>query len=516
MKREDISKIIDGIDDELIEEVSAQREKEFFESRDKKRRAARIAVKIALPIASCIAVISAIPGITSSLGGIGSFSGISSTKSSVFDKVSAEYQSSYDSVVELKEVRAIAAAEYPVCAEYPDYSEEDKDHSLQESIYDKYNSNRRKSAYDIDKYSGFYSNLISSSLSECDDENRVISPVNLYIAASMLAEVSGGDTRKQILSALDVGSIEELRENAKTLWDTNYIYDRTKKQILSSSLWLNKDIKFKKPALKALAKYYYADSFSGDFGDPDTTRDMQSWLSKRTGGLLDEQISDIKLDESGIMDILTTVYFSAKWQGEFNQKFNECLIFHSPSGNVEAEFMCHFIDCQDYYRGENYGAAYKDFKGGGRMWLILPDEDSTVEEVISKGRLVDTLLTGKQDNVEQVMLNLKLPKFDVSSDIDLSNSFKAMGIENAFDINSADFSAITSQTHACVSKVNHAARVVIDEEGCKAAAFTEIPLVGAAAPVEKRQVDFILDRPFIFIIESDVGQPLFIGVVNNV
>lgn len=510
MKREDISKIIDGIDEELIEEVSSQREKEFFESRDKKRRAARRAVKIALPIAACLALIAAVPGIISSFGGIGSI------KSSVFGKVPAEYQSSYDSVVELKEVRAIAAAEYPECAEYPDYSEEDKDHSLQESIYDKYNSNRRKLAIDIDKYSGFYSKLISSSLSECDKENRVISPVNLYIAASMLAEVSDGETRRQILGALDVDSIEELRENAKTLWDTNYIYDRTKKQILSSSLWLNKDVRFKKPALKALAKYYYTDSFSGDFGDPDTTRDMQSWLSKRTGGLLDEQIGDIKLDESGIMDILTTVYFSAKWQGEFNQKYNERLVFHSPSGDVEAEFMCHFIDDRDYYRGESYGAAYKDFKGGGRMWLILPDEGSTVEEVISKGRLVDTLLTGKQDNVEQVMLNLKLPKFDVSSDIDLSNSFKAMGIENAFDINSADFSAITSQTNACVSKVNHAARVIIDEEGCKAAAFTEILLVGAAAPVEKRQVDFILDRPFIFIIESDVGQPLFIGVVNNV
>ena len=510
MKREDISKIIDGIDEELIEEVSSQREKEFFESRDKKRRAARRAVKIALPIAACLALIAAVPGIISSFGGIGSI------KSSVFGKVPAEYQSSYDSVVELKEVRAIAAAEYPECAEYPDYSEEDKDHSLQESIYDKYNSNRRKLAIDIDKYSGFYSKLISSSLSECDKENRVISPVNLYIAASMLAEVSDGETRRQILGALDVDSIEELRENAKTLWDTNYIYDRTKKQILSSSLWLNKDVRFKKPALKALAKYYYADSFSGDFGDPDTTRDMQSWLSKRTGGLLDEQIGDIKLDESGIMDILTTVYFSAKWQGEFNQKYNERLVFHSPSGDVEAEFMCHFIDDRDYYRGESYGAAYKDFKGGGRMWLILPDEGSTVEEVISKGRLVDTLLAGKQDNVEQVMLNLKLPKFDVSSDIDLSNSFKAMGIENAFDINSADFSAITSQTNACVSKVNHAARVIIDEEGCKAAAFTEILLVGAAAPVEKRQVDFILDRPFIFIIESDVGQPLFIGVVNNV
>ncbi len=466
-------------------------------------------LKIALPIAACVAVIAAIPGIISSFGGI------SSIKSSVFGKIPAEYQSSCDSVVELKEVKAIAAAKYPVCAEYPDYSEEDKDHSFQESIYCKYNSTRIKSANSIDKYSDFYSNLISSALSGCDDENRVISPMNLYIAASMLAEISDGETRKQILGALNVSSIDELRTNAKTLWDTNYIYDRTKKQIPSSSLWLNENVRFKKPALKALAKYYYADSFSGDFGDPDTTRDMQSWLSKRTGGLLDEQIGDIELDESCLMDLLTTVYFSAKWQGGFNQKYNERLVFHSPSGDVEAEFMCHFIDDRDYYRGESYGAAYKAFKGGGRMWLILPDEGSTVEEVISKGNLVDTLLTGKKDNVEQVTLNLKLPKFDVSSDIDLSENFKAMGIENAFDINSADFSAITSQT-AYVSKINHAARVVIDEEGCKAAAFTEIPIVGAAAWQEKKTIDFVLDRPFIFIIESDVGQPLFIGVVNNV
>ena len=63
MKREDISKIVDGIGEELIEEVSAQREREFFESRTKKRRAARRVMKIALPIAACIAVAVAVPGI---------------------------------------------------------------------------------------------------------------------------------------------------------------------------------------------------------------------------------------------------------------------------------------------------------------------------------------------------------------------------------------------------------------------------------------------------------------------
>ena len=511
MKREDISKIVDGIGEELIEEVSAQREREFFESRTKKRRIARRALTIALPIAACIAVAVAVPGIIRAVSGNGN-----STLSAKFGKVPQIYASHYDSTVKLNSVKTLAAAKYPICPESPDYSEPRIDSELQENIYYKYNSNRRSSAKAIDKYSDFYNELISSALTECNDENRVISPVNIYIAASMLAEISDGETQEQILSALDTNSIEELRENAETLWNSNYIYDKTREQILSSSLWLNDDVEFKEPAIKALAEHYYADSFSGDFGDPDLTADMQSWLFKRTGGLLEEQIVDVGLDESSVIEILTAIYFSAKWRDEFYNEFNERLIFHSPTGDVEAEFMCQSDDDKDYYRGESYGAIYKNFEGGGRMWLILPDEGSTVDEVIFQGNLIDSLLDGNKDNAERVMLNLKLPKFDVSSDIDLSESFKAIGIENAFNMGSADFSALTDQTPVYISKINHAARAVIDEEGCKAAAFTVIEAPGAAEPIERRIVDFVLDRPFIFIIESDVGQPLFIGVVNNV
>ena len=60
---------------------------------------------------------------------------------------------------------------------------------------------------------------------------------------------------------------------------------------------------------------------------------------------------------------------------------------------------------------------------------------------------------------------------------------------------------------------NHAARVVIDEEGCTAAAFTVVAPGGSAAPED--EVDFVLDRPFLFCITGDSGLPLFVGIVNN-
>lgn len=510
MKREDISKIVDGIGEELIEEVSAQREREFFESRTKKRRAARRVMKIALPIAACIAVAVAVPGI------IRAVRWNDSVIVTDFGRIPKEYASQYDSAVNLKSVKTLAAAEYPVCAEYPDYSGSAREYESQGRIHMNVNYLRRRAAKDIDVYSSFYNNLISQTLSEEYDSNRVISPVNIYIAASMLAEISGSETQEQILNALDAESIEELRDNAEKLWKTNFIYDRTKQQILSSSLWLNEDIKFKKPALKALAEHYYADSFSGDFSDPDLTADMQKWLSKRTGGLLDEQIGDERLNRDDVMNVLTTVYFSARWVKEFYPGTNTNLIFYSPNGDKEAVFMCE--SQTGYYRGEGFGAVCKGFKesGFGRMWFILPDENVTVGDVLSQENFIDSVLDDKLEKYPSYIVNIKVPKFDVSSEMTLNSSFKAMGIEDAFDMNKADFSALTDFTPTFVGKIEHNARVIIDEEGCKAAAFTVLPGLGAAGVQDMEIIDFILDKPFIFIIETDVGQPLFIGVVNNV
>ena len=65
-----------------------------------------------------------------------------------------------------------------------------------------------------------------------------------------------------------------------------------------------------------------------------------------------------------------------------------------------------------------------------------------------------------------------------------------------------------------LSQAKHAARVSIDEEGCTAAAYTVMAACGAAAPPEE-EIDFVLDRPFLFVITGPSGTPLFTGIVNR-
>ena len=74
---------------------------------------------------------------------------------------------------------------------------------------------------------------------------------------------------------------------------------------------------------------------------------------------------------------------------------------------------------------------------------------------------------------------------------------------------------MTGKKDLFISDVIHKAFVAVDEEGTEAAAATAVimELAGAAQPPDNQ---FIVDRPFIFIIRDTVsGQVLFIGRVLN-
>ena len=110
-------------------------------------------------------------------------------------------------------------------------------------------------------------------------------------------------------------------------------------------------------------------------------------------------------------------------------------------------------------------------------------------------------------------VNLSVPKFDVASTMDLSEGLKNMGATNVFYENVTDFTKLTGDSPIYLTGANQSARVEIDEEGVKAAVYIEIPGAGSAAPPEE-VIDFVLDRPFLFVITNG-SIPLFAGCVNN-
>lgn len=401
----------------------------------------------------------------------------------------------------------LAAAVYPKATKYPG----------ELSInYDSWEAERRarwKSGKLIDSdVNDFCKKTAEEFLS--GDENKAYSPVNVYMALAMLGETTDGESRRQLLDLLGADSIGELREDAKNMWLANYCNDGAVTSILANSIWLNEDVNIKQQTVDVLAENYYASSYRGDTGSPKMTNAVQTWLNQQTNELLSDSVKNVSLDPETIMALYSTVYFRAKWDNQFDKSKNDTKTFHAPKGDIQTEFMNDTETYGWFYGGEDFGAMFLNFKEGGKMWFILPDEDKTTEDVLSSGEYIKMMSNPDEwKNSKMLKIHYSVPKYDISSQIKLSEGLKNLGVTDIFDIEKSDFSPLTDSA-AFISEANHTARVVIDEEGCTAAAFTEMITSGAALPPED-EMDFILDRPFIFVVTSDTQQPLFIGTVNN-
>lgn len=366
-----------------------------------------------------------------------------------------------------------------------------------------------------DNLKGFFEKSIPQFLGDNGTENLVYSPLNVYMALGMLAELTDGNSRAQILDLLGSEDIAALRKQTTALWKANYNDDGATTTVLASSLWLDEDINFVQPTLDTLADTYYASSYRGQMGSDEFNKALQSWLNEQTGGLLEEQAAQIELDAETLMALATTIYFRAKWSSEFSEEMTQEKVFHAPSGDVTCDFM-HQGGSDYYYWGDQFSAIKMRFEGGEDMLFILPDEGVTPEELLNDTQVMEFLLQkGEWENSKHLIVNKAIPKFDVVSRLDLCDGLKALGITDAFDYKISDFSPVTTDfDEIYLSQAKHDARVTIDEEGCTAVAYTVLAADGAGMPPEE-EVDFVLDRPFLFAITGCDDLPLFVGVVNQ-
>lgn len=417
----------------------------------------------------------------------------------------------------------LAAAQYPQMSQYPDESKFTKlngdfDSDGFDQVYDAWRADRQKQLDQPEGYTdvldGYLRTVIPQLLTDGSGENKACSPINIYMALAMLAEITDGESRDQILSLLGSDDLNDLRTEASAVWNANYSNDGAVTSILASSLWLNDKINFKQEAMDALAKYYYTSSFRGEMGSAALDQALQGWINQQTGGLLKEQASGLTMDKETILALATTIYFRAKWAGEFSEGNTRPETFHADSGDVTCDFM-HQSGTNTYYWSDRFSAVSKRLEGSGAMWFLLPDEGVTPEELLADEAALDLLL-GSGESVESkyLIVNLSVPKFDIASELDLTASLNNLGITDVFDPASADFSPMTADTEAYLSQARHAARVAIDEEGVTAAAYTVMMTAGAAAPPEE-EVDFALNRPFVFVITGTDGLPLFVGIVHQ-
>lgn len=395
-------------------------------------------------------------------------------------------------------------------AEYPGLDSDGR-----QKNYDELKDEYSKNSVDI---SEFTEKTIGQFLQDSEGENIIYSPISAYLALGMLAEVTGGESRSQILELLGNDSIDKLRENAGLLWNLHYIDTETTKNLLANSVWIDEGRDFKKNALKNIKENYYASSFEVDMSSDDCNKALNAWINENTGDVLKEQVDDQKVMANTFMVLLNTVFYKAEWETKFDKEKNIDGEFCGANGDEDCQFMKQ-RDTMSYIDNDIFRAVEKPFKeNGGSMYFILPEDELTIDELLSKEETIEFIAnpdayTDRSDEI----VNLRVPKFDIEHQMELDDGLRKLGMSDVFAASTADFSPLigTKSGPEYVGSILQGAGVSVGEEGCIAEAYTKIQFTVKGVDMDD-EISFYLNRPFVFVITSEVGIPLFVGVVNSV
>lgn len=349
--------------------------------------------------------------------------------------------------------------------------------------------------------------------------NAVCSPVSIFTALAMLCETARGETQEQILELLGVPDTATLRALTNELMTNLYNDDGAEIVRLASSLWLRNDMGdnfYNKETLAALAGDYYASAYAGKPGTEEMDAALQGWLNEQTGGLLTDSVEDVKLKPDTVAALASAVYFSGKWNQGFREENTRRMTFHAPGGDREAAFM-NAVFTIDYYPFEDFTGLELAFEMGASMRLILPREGTDPQTLLKSREALDFLLGPSLDwrKGREAQVSLSMPKFDVTSDADLIDTLRSLGVTDAFDPVAADLSGLAGLPgDIYVGTALHSARVKVDEEGCEAAAFTVMMTIPTSSEPPEEKLDLVFDRPFLFSVMEE-GVPLFTGLISD-
>lgn len=395
-----------------------------------------------------------------------------------------------------------------------------EEQEAQEKAYDQYQAfinAYQKKAQNVQYKDAVYeyTGKMNQLLLKDKEDTALYSPVNTYMASSMLAETAKGDTQKEILGLLGAEDIEKNRTYAKEMRQIVPFDDGRLKITTADSLWLNEGLEIHDECVKRLKEIYGASVYEGPMGEEGYNKALQAWLNENTGNLLKDQAGEQKFEKSDVYSLASALYFKGAWDQSFEENLTKEDIFHGTRADQTLPFM-HSTESREVFTGNGYDAIALPFQEGASLWIIRPKEGKTIDDLLNNEEVFSMLKNPMEnEKKDQFQVNLSLPKFDITSDLSLSDSFQSLGIRKAFDSSQADFSSLlVNWNQVYLSGITHACRLKIDEKGAEAAAFTLMKLEMAALPMDE-SYEFKVDRPFLAVLTGMDNTPLVFARVNQ-
>ena len=346
-------------------------------------------------------------------------------------------------------------------------------------------------------------------------DNLFFSPYSISTALAMTYAGATGETEKEMAGVLHFRVPQDRLPSAFAALMAKLRSDKEGNQVrIANRLWGQQGYQFLPEFLQVTREQYRAELALQDFVTKaeEARKTINAWVEKQTEEKIKDLIPPGVLNQLTRLVLTNAIYFKGKWASQFDKKATQ-----------EAPFKLALkktVNVPMMHRKEKYKHATMDdaqilelpYVGNElSMFIVLPQ---TVDGLLElEKRLTPTNLGTWLSALRKKEVNVYLPRFTMTSQFQMNEVLKSMGMPSAFTPDAADFSGMDGKRDLFISAVIHKAFVDVNEEGTEAAAATGVVVGLTSVQITP---EFRADHPFLFLIRDNrTGAILFVGRMVN-
>ena len=244
---------------------------------------------------------------------------------------------------------------------------------------------------------------------------------------------------------------------------------------------------------------------------------INAWVEDETKNKIKELIQPKVLDDSTKLVLVNAIYFYGDWAHQFDSAYTRKGDFYTNGITKSPAKMMWQKQYFSYMENDKMQAIRMPYKGNTlSMEIFLPKQKDGLDQLEPDFTAANYEKWSSSFTNNTVIVTM--PKFKMTTDFQLADVLKNMGMKNAFS-DAADFSGMTGAPDLKIDKVIHKAFIDVSEKGTEAAAATAVTVTRTTSShnSEPPPKIFTADHPFFFIIrDNKTGSILFMGRLNEI
>jgi serpin B len=346
-------------------------------------------------------------------------------------------------------------------------------------------------------------------------DNLFFSPYSISTALAMTYAGATGETEKEMAEVLHFLVPQDRLPLGFASMMARLHSEKEGNQLrIANRLWGQQSYHFLPEFLRVTREDYGAELALQDFvtKTEEARKTINAWVEKQTEEKIKDLIPPGVLDQMTRLVLTNAIYFKGKWANQFDKKATEEAPFKLTPGEAVSVPMMHRKDSFKYGMTDDAQILELPYVGDElSMLIVLPKAVDGLADL--EKRLTPANLGKWLSELRKKEVNVYLPRFTMTSQFQMNEVLKSMGMSSAFAPDAANFSGMDGKRDLFISAVIHKAFVDVNEEGTEAAAATGVVMRAKRAQITPV---FRADHPFVFLIrDNKTGAILFMGRVAN-